>query len=111
MKLKNLTPHAVTIIGTAGEVLVTVPPSGEVARVAVENTAAGNLNGLPVFWQVTGAVSGLPEYLEGAVLIVSAMVRLAVPQRLDIASPGELLRGADGQPVGCHGLVLNGGAQ
>lgn len=40
------------------------------------------------------------------VYVVSALVRLALPYRRDLASPGPLVRDADGQPVGCRGLEV-----
>lgn len=46
----------------------------------------------------------LPAEEAGVALVVSALVRLAVPHRRDVFSPGELVRGTDGQPVGCRGL-------
>ena len=109
MKIINLTPHSVSVCDAAGLVLVTLPPSGQVARVSVTTSPAGDVNGLPLVRQVTGAVTGLPPVEADTMLVVSAMVRLAAPARLDLASPGELVRGADGQPVGCKGLVVNGG--
>lgn len=123
MTLVNLTPHAVRIFSTDGKTeLVTVPPSGSVARVAVSRVETGvipiewdaerllaqdPLAGLPVFVGQYGAVTGLPDTITGTIYIVSAMVRAAVPSRRDVMSPGELIRGADGQPVGCRGLEAN----
>lgn len=54
-----------------------------------------------------GAVEGLPEPKAGVIYIVSALVRAAVPGRLDVASPGELVRDAAGAVVGCKGLSVN----
>lgn len=104
MKLVNLTPHSITVVGSSGEPLAVVPPDGTVARVSVTREVAGEVAGLPVFRSTFGAVVGLPSPVDGVAFVVSAMVRLACPDRRDLYSPGELVRGADGQPVGCRGL-------
>lgn len=103
--LINLTPHAINIIGSAGT--VTVAPSGTVARCSQTSTPAGEVNGIPLSRTVFGEVQGLPAPEEGVLLIVSALVRAALPGRTDLASPGELVRDAAGNPVGCKGLIVN----
>ena len=112
MRLINLTPHEIKIVGTSGEPLAVLPPSGSVARVAVTREIVGDVGGVPVFRTAYGAVTGLPDEQPGMALVVSAIVRQAVPGRRDVFSPGELVRGVDGQPTGCRGLDGNdtGGA-
>ncbi len=110
MTIINLTPHALNIVTPSGT--VTVPPSGTVARCATASVAAGEHwvwgHGAIALHRTTyGEVQNLPEPVEGTLYIVSALVRAAVPGRTDVASPGELVRGPDGQPVGCKGLVVN----
>ncbi|CAB4162710.1 hypothetical protein UFOVP783_101 [uncultured Caudovirales phage] len=102
MKFLNLTPHAIIEV-LSGR---TFPPSGEVARVAATFTPAGEVGGVPLFRRTFGEVTGLPAETLGTVLIVSALVAAANPGRADLVSPGDLVRGADGQPVGCRGFVL-----
>jgi hypothetical protein len=100
MKFVNLTPHEINPIG--GD---SIAPSGDVARVSTRNIEV-----LPGFFaQETGEVQGLPGAQEGVLFIVSAMVRLAVPERGDVVSPGELVRNEQGQPVGCRGFFVNPG--
>ena len=110
-KLLNLTPHAIHIFSADGKTeLVTVPPSGVVARVAVTRQEIGTINGVPVFVSAYGEVEGLPQQdtsLDKIDIIVSAMVRQAVPYRHDVYSPGELIRDEKGQPIGCKGLEAN----
>lgn len=60
---------------------------------------------IPVFRTTLGDPTGLPEPQTGVTLLVSAVVRGACPGRIDLVSPGELVRGPDGQPVGCKGLA------
>jgi len=65
----------------------------------------GEVNGIPLFSRAFGEVIGLPAPAEGVLLIVSALVADASPDRLDLVSPGELVRDDKGQPVGCKGFV------
>lgn len=104
MNIINLTPHAITVLGQNGEVILAIAPSGQVARVSQTREIVGSINGIPVYRSKYGAVTGLPESVDGVALIVSALVRLASPGRADVYSPGELVRDASGQPIGCRGL-------
>jgi hypothetical protein len=102
MNIINLTPHGVTIHG--GDTPITLPPSGQVARITMVREQAGTLCGVPVYRSTPGPVMGLPEPQAGVALLVSALVRLALPGRADLYSPGELVRDSSGQPIGCRGL-------
>jgi len=109
--LINLTPHALNILGQSIQgqsIHVTVlPPSGRIARVSTSSELAVEIDGISVFRQSTGNVEDLPPPANGDYYIVSAMVRLALPERKDLLSPGALLRNTEGQPIGCNGLVTN----
>lgn len=106
---KNLTPHEINVHTPNG--VCTFKTSGQVARVESESEPVGTfrVDGLrvPVGRTVFGAPVNLPEPEEGVVLIVSMLVRLAVPNRGDVVSPGELVRDELGRPVGCTGFVCN----
>jgi hypothetical protein len=106
MTLVNLTPHAVNLILANGEAM-TLAPSGVLARCATTTVAAGEVGGVPLSRTTFGDVVGLPEPTEGTMFVVSALVRSAVPHRTDVASPGDLVRDAGGNVVGCKGLVVN----
>lgn len=100
----NLTPHIITTVGEGG-LIESFPPSGQVARVSsVKKEVAPGY-----FLQRLGEVQDLPAPVAGTLLIVSGMVRDAVPHRTDVISPGELVRGEDGQPKGCRGFNVNPG--
>ena len=116
-RLINLTPHAVTIFGTDGVPVISLPPSGQVARVSVTRERVGDiglgdgLGGVPAYRSTYGEVTGLPDASPTAGedtpwLLVSALVRLALPGRRDLVSPGELVRDGAGQPIGCLGLEV-----
>lgn len=105
MTIKNLTPHALNIVTDEGT--VTVPPSGTVARCSSAATPAGSIGGIALSRVTFGEVTGLPAPEEGVLLVVSALVRSALPARADLASPGELVRDAAGAVIGCRGLIVN----
>lgn len=97
----NLTPHAVTIGGR------TIQPSGTVARVSQKNSPAGDFDGVPLVVGNYGDTVGLPESQDGVFYIVSALLRVANPNRKDLGSPADLVRNAEGQIVGCLVLEVN----
>ena len=106
MQLVNLTPHPITIVMPDATVF-TIKPDGTLARVAAIKTPLPPANGIPVNATSYGVVVGLPRPNDGVGYIVSALVRLAVPHRTDIYSPGELVRDASNQVVGCRSLEAN----
>ena len=85
MRLVNLTPHVVVLYRADGST-ETIPPSGTVARVTQETTRVGSVAGVPVVTTRPGPVTGLPDFDadDGAGYIVSSMVRLALPDRIDL---------------------------
>jgi len=103
--VENLTPHEIVVILDETHHVV-FPPCGIVARVSQilsrTGTAAG---GIPVFSRYFGEVENLPEREAGKLLIVSAMVKSAMPDRKDLLSPAELIRDDKGNVIGCNGFV------
>jgi hypothetical protein len=100
MKIVNLTPHAVNIIG--GE---TYASSG-VARVSEVETQVGEAGGIPLFSKKFGEVVGLPEPQQDTMLIVSMMVKAAAPHRSDLLVPTKLVRDEKGNIIGCQGFAV-----
>lgn len=98
----NLTPHKINI-HTDSETVV-VSPSGQVARVETKSERIGEIDGIEIFSTTYGDVIDLPDPSEGVNYIVSGMVAQQVPWRVDVYSPGDLIRNEQGQPVGCRGL-------
>jgi hypothetical protein len=111
MTIVNLTPHVLNIVNADTSVRVDLPPSGEVARVATARMQTGEAGGLPLFETRFGEVTGLPDAREGVIFVVSGLVagHPSVRDRADVYSPGELVRGPDGQPIGCRGLTRTAG--
>jgi hypothetical protein len=113
-RLVNLTPHEV-IIHHYGQVTA-VAPSGVVARVAQKTwavrtawDAVSKTQCIPLVRAEYGPVEGLSDPVEDTLYIVSSMVRLAVPDRSDVASPADLVRDLGGKIVGCTALEINAG--
>ena len=111
-RLVNLTPHEVVIhhYGT----VTTIAQSGVVARVAQTAwavrtawDAVSQTQCIPLVRAEYGPVEGLADPVEDTIYIVSSMVRLAVPDRSDVASPADLVRDAAGKIVGCKALEIN----
>ena len=108
----NLTPHAVNIG------VDTYSPSGRIARVNQVTTPAGSFEGVALIsaqygetyvTDADGCRSPLPTAAadQCTVYIVSSMVRMANPSRIDLASPAKLIRDDKGRIVGCNALEVN----
>jgi hypothetical protein len=115
MQLINLTPHAVSILNSMGENFV-FAPSGKIARIDItpdDSSRAtvlnelGKVGNIEFTADIIGEVQGLPDSISDVGFIVSTMVRLAVPDRKDVYSPGALIRDISGQVIGCKSLVRN----
>ena len=102
MEFVNLTPHRVVVVDGP-----TLLPSGQVARCTTTSSPAGQHGGVGLSRTVFGEVVGLPDPIPGVLFIVSALVRSAVLDRHDVASPGDLVRDSAGAVVGCLGFVIN----
>jgi hypothetical protein len=105
----NLTPHSLSIFRSAEDTTpIVVPPSGQLARVGYKEISSTVIDGIPVSRSMLTGVQGLPEPAEGVIYLVSGMVLEHLgawgPARGDVLAPGELVRDADGRPVGCLGL-------
>ena len=107
MNFINLTPHSINVLDLNGDLVITLEPSGVVARCAATTTAVDTVNGVVLNRTTFGVVTGLPDQQDGVLLVVSMLVRAACPNRSDLSSPGELVRDQVGQPIGCKGLVIN----
>ncbi len=105
MKLKNFTPHAITLINENGQ--VEVIESQGLARVGQFYAETGlNYNGILI--KTTGFldVGGLPEPEEDTYLIVSQIVAQAAKgKRSDLIFPGDFVRDESGKILGCKSLL------
>lgn len=106
VQVLNLTPHSIEVISCDGTVTATFPPSGQVARCAMEfGDEAELFPGVPVGTVRYGEVSGLPSPKPGVWLLVSVIVRLACPDRHDLLVVANEVRDQSGRVVGCRGLA------
>jgi hypothetical protein len=79
----NCTPHELTVEG-----LGTLQPSGIVPRCATERAILAPVGGVRIVRQKMGAVTGLPDAVEGVALIVSGAVLGALNgSRSDVFGP------------------------
>ena len=103
--LVNLTPHMINVLHADGSIQ-NIPSSGS-ARCAEQRIIVDNVDGIDLYEVAYGDVSGLPKQVEDTFYIVSMPVRLALPTRKDLLSPGELVRDTEGKPIGCKGFATN----
>lgn len=103
----NLTPHEIVVMSDDNKIVETFKPSGTVARCATKTKQVGSVDNIALYVSSSGNVEGLPEPQPNTMYIVSLVVRQAAPARADLASPGELVRDANGKPIGCRGLTVN----
>lgn len=79
MKVINLTPHAVTVLGANMELIAKIESSGN-ARSKQESSPIGLLNDIPLFETHYGAPIDLPDPEEDTILIVSKITADAAKQ-------------------------------
>jgi hypothetical protein len=101
-KFLNLTPHHINM--PDGTVL---EPSGILARCEEVSTPVGSIDGNAIITRRYGQVENLPAPEGDVYFIVSHMTRVACPDRLDLLSPGDLVRDEAGNIIGCRNLVIN----
>ena len=110
MNIVNLTPHALNLMpaGPTGPV-VTIPPSGLVARCAVDRVQVDTVTVdgivIPVNRTQFGAVTGLPDPQPDTIFVVSALVAQAVPDRQDVFITDDAVRDDQGRIIGCRALA------
>lgn len=121
--LYNLTPHAIRVFSRTGETVAEIPPSGTVARIeklgsfqnSLETVSVQNFGDagetwtydIPILTATATGVSGLPDEQVNVRFVVSAMIRVACPDRLDLVSPADLVRDEAGNVIGCRAFEAN----
>lgn len=104
-QIKNFTPHPISICNNAGEVTREIQSEGLVRLKAV-TVPAGEIDGVPVSRTEFGQPEGLPEFQEDVFIVVSQLVKTALPSRYDLLVPAEVVRDEKGNIVGCKSLGL-----
>jgi hypothetical protein len=102
----NKTPHPVHLVDNEGKVFRTFPgcPKEDLIRLASETVPQVALDGVPTSRTVFGEPTGLPEAVDDVFYIVSQLVKSALPERIDLLVPAEVVRDSDGQIIGCRCL-------
>jgi hypothetical protein len=120
IKIINATPHQIVICSKEGvtqdpktkqftasavEILHTLPPSGIIPRVAMGNTEAEPILGIPVQSVQYGEIEGLPPASPDVYYVVSGLVAAAAVKvnRADCLAPGALVRNSanPSEVLGC----------
>ena len=108
MKIVNLTPHTVKMIGENNEIVAEYLSVGN-ARVSSTFEKVGELSGFPILKTTYGATDGLPEPDGETIYIVSMVVAMANPHRNDIVSPNTapqaVLRDDSGNIIGVRSFA------
>lgn len=103
-----MTPHAITLLDKENRVLAVLQSEG-VARAASMRQQTGSIRigdaDIPVNATSFGAVSGLPEPMEGHAYVVSVLTAQAVAGRDDIYITDDAVRDDAGRIIGCRALA------
>jgi hypothetical protein len=105
MNIINCTPHPITIVDGENKVTRTIESSGLV-RLVAKTVSRGTLDDVPISETVFGEPEGLPDFVEDTYIIVSQLVKSAIPQRADLLVPAEVVRDEKGNIVGCKSLGI-----
>jgi hypothetical protein len=105
-KILNFTPHDINLCDENGNQLITFPPTGLV-RLSVKTVVdeiASSLLGVCITKSEFGEPIGLPDFKKDTFLIVSQLVKSALPEREDLLVPAEVVRDLSGNIIGCKSL-------
>jgi hypothetical protein len=106
----NMTPHPINIVKVSEdgsvEKTMTLQQSGNIIRLRTFIVEVGEICGVKITKTEFSVPDGLPEYQEGYFYIVSQIVKSALPERIDLLVPAEMLRDKDGNIVGCQSLGI-----
>lgn len=105
MQIINLTPHAINFLDSNNHPILTVEPSGTVARAKQTRTLCGTIAGIPVNQCAYGTVQGLPEPAKETIYIVSSITAQACPEREDVYIVDDSVRNETGRIIGVRALA------
>lgn len=115
MAFINATPHELNVIKEDGTTL-TIPTCGAVIRVEATREVYEIVDGVECHSVEYGDIvdlDKLPSLTDEDIVIVSGLALSALKDAGEVylydfgfASPGELVRGEDGQPLRCRGLTI-----
>ena len=105
MTIINLTPHAINFLDESNRPILTVEPSGTVARAKQTRTLCGHIAGIPMNQCAYGQVQGLPEPAKETIYVVSSITAQACPEREDVYVVDDSVRNEDGRIIGVRALA------
>jgi hypothetical protein len=88
----NLTAHEIVIYDEEGKnIILRIPPSGKIARVATDSRIVGKVDNIPIRKTVYGEIIDLPDPKPGVVYLVSTVLLMALKEKgmnwPDVLSP------------------------
>lgn len=101
---KNLTPHNITIMDSEGKIVRVITPESAPARLKVQTVPADPIDGVATSKTVFGEPTDLPDFEYNTYLIVSQLIKNALPNRFDLLVPAEVVRDLEGNVIGCKSL-------
>ena len=105
MQIINLTPHPINFLDESNQPILTVEPSGVIARARQTRTLCGTVAGIPVNQCAYGQVQGLPEPTKETIYVVSAITAQACPEREDVYIVDDSVRDENGRIIGVRALA------
>lgn len=105
MTIINLTPHPINFLDESNHPILTVEPSGTIARAKQTRTLRGTIAGIPVNQCAYGTVQGIPEPAKETIYVVSAITAQACPERADVYIVDDSVRNEDGRIIGVRALA------
>lgn len=105
MNIRNLTPHDITICDKCGKIVKVIPSSG-IVRLSAKIADYSEVDGIRITKTYYGEPDGLPEFRDDTYYIVSQLVKSALPERMDLLVPTEMVRDEKGNIVGCQSLGI-----
>jgi hypothetical protein len=109
MEFVNLTAHEIVIYDEEGKnVILRIPPSGKIARVATDSRVIGRIDNIPIRKTFYGEVIGLPDPRPGTIYLVSTVLLMALKEkginRPDVLAPDttsdSVIRDPEGRIIG-----------
>lgn len=105
MNIINLTPHSINFLDADNNPILTVEPSGVIARAKQTRTLCGTIAGIPVNQCAYSTAQGLPEPAKETIYVVSAITAQACPEREDVYIVDDSVRDETGCIIGVRALA------
>ena len=100
----NFTPHPIVVVTPEGVEIKRIESSGLI-RLKAETIDTGiEIDGVKITKTQFGEPVGLPDFEDGVFIIVSQLVKSALPHRTDLLVPAEVVRDSQGNILGCQSL-------